>query len=192
MYSVKMSSLLPPPSRLLSEKLGWPAGRGEAFHVVCGPPGISRWALQALCPLLDGPSLLYWVDAANRFDAHALAKAAQEHGMDPRQVLSKIQLARTFNAFQLADLVVGKLPQHPWPVVIADPLAPFYDEDLDVEDAHVVFERFRLGLADIPGPVLALLVDRSIPRDRDSFSHRFLKSAESVIRVGPPRLLEKN
>jgi hypothetical protein len=103
-----MSLLFPPPSRLISEKLSWPVGRGRAFHVVCGPRGISRWALEALCPLLETPRTLYWVDAANRFDAHALAKRAQGLGLNPRTVLSHIQLARTFNAFQLVALVSGK------------------------------------------------------------------------------------
>lgn len=184
-----MSLFLPPPSRLISEKLGWPSGRGRSFHVLCGPGGISRWTLEALCPLLEGPTKIYWVDAANRFDAHALAKTAQRCQMDPRGVLSKIQLARTFNAFQLAALVTGKLPRlAPGPVVLADPLAPFLDEELALEDAQRAFQRFCLGLADVPGPVLALVVDRPSPPGRNYFSRRFLKLAQSVTPVGPVAL----
>lgn len=184
-----MSLLLPPPSRLISEKLSWPVGRGRAFHAVCGPRGISRWALEALCPLLETPRTLYWVDAANGFDAHALSKKAQELGLNPRTVLSHIQLARTFNAFQLVALLSGKLPRlSPGPVIIADPLAPFYDEDLPLEDARHAFTRLLLGLADVPGPVLALVVDRSAPSSRSDFAPRFLKSAQSVTFVGPAAL----
>ncbi len=184
-----MSLLLPPPSRLLSEKLGWPDGRGRAFHVVCGPRGISRWVLEALCPLLETPRTLYWVDAVNRFDAHALAKRAHELGLNPRTVLSHIQLSRTFNAFQLVALVSGKLPRlAPGPVILADPLAPFYEEDLLLEDARHGFNRLLLGLADVPGPVLALVVDRSPPPSRGDFSPRFLKRAQSVTSVGPVAL----
>jgi hypothetical protein len=184
-----MSLLLPPPSRLISEKLSWPVGRGRAFHVVCGPRGISRWALEALCPLLETPRTLYWVDAANRFDAHALAKRAQGLGLNPRTVLSHIQLARTFNAFQLVALLTGKLPRlPPGPVILADPLAPFYDEDLPLEDARHAFNRLLLGLSDVPGPVLALVVDRSPSPSRGDFSSRFLKMAQSVTSVGPVAL----
>ncbi len=183
--------LLLPPSRLISEKLSWPVGRGRALHVVCGPRGISRWALEALCPLLETPRTLYWVDAANRFDAQALSKRAQELGLNPRTVLSHIQLARTFNAFQLVALLSGKLPRlSPGPVILADPLAPFYDEDLPLEDARHAFRRLLLGLADVPGPVLALVVDRSAPSSRGDFSPRFLKLAQSITRVGAAPLLE--
>jgi chromosome condensin MukBEF ATPase and DNA-binding subunit MukB len=63
-------------------------------------------------PLVGGaPTKIYWVDAANRFDAHALAKTAQALSDESRAVLSQIQLARTFNAFQLVALVSGKLPR---------------------------------------------------------------------------------
>jgi hypothetical protein len=181
--------LLLSPSQLISEKLSWPVGRGRVFHVVCGPRGISRWALEALCPLLETPRTLYWVDAANRFDAPALSKRAQALGMNPRTVLSHIQMARTFNAFQLVALLSGKLPRlSPGPVIIADPLAPFYDEDLPLEDARHAFSRLLLGLSDVPGPVLALVVDRSAPPSRSDFAPRFLKLAQSVTSVGPAAL----
>ena len=174
---------------MISEKLRWPVGRGRAFHVVCGSRGISRWALEALCPLLETPRTLYWVDAANRFDSHALSKRAQQLGLNPRTVLSHIQLARTFNAFQLVALLSGKLPRlAPGPVVLADPMAPFYDEDLSLEDARHAFDRLLLSLSDVPGPVLALMVDRSTPSARGDFSHRFLKMAQSVTSVGPAPL----
>jgi len=137
---------------------------------------------------LEGSTKIYWVDAANRFDAHALANTAQGYRMDPRDVLSKIQLARTFNAFQLAALVTEKFPRlAPGPVVLADPLAPFLDEDLALEDAGLAFDRFCLGLAAVPGPILALVVDRPSPR-RECFSQRFLKLAQSVTPVGPVAL----
>lgn len=170
---------------MLSEKLKTP----KAFHVFRGPRDIFRLALEALCPLLTEGTRIYWVDAANRFDARALAVAAQSLGMNPRTVLSRIQLARTFNAFQLAALMTGKLRRlPPAPVVLADPLRSFYDEDLSLEDAWRAFDRVRLGLADVPGPVLALVVDRSVSDDRADFAPRFLKLAQSVTDVGPSLL----
>ncbi|MBL0057928.1 MAG: hypothetical protein IPP35_02150 [Elusimicrobia bacterium] len=183
MYSSRMNPL-PPPSRLVSEKLGLPAGRSRGFHVVWGPHGVSQWVLEALCPLLEGAAKVYWVDAANRFDAHGFAKAAQVLGLDPRATLSRVHLARTFNAFQLAALVAGKLPRLPVaPVVLADPLAPFYDADLALEDARRAFDRLRFGLADVPGPVLVLLVDRPAPPDRGFFSALLLDQAQTVTRI---------
>jgi hypothetical protein len=51
------------------------------------------------------------------------------------------------------------------------------------------FRRFCLGLADVPGPVLALVVDRSVPSGpRSDFSQRFLKLAQSVTLLGPVAL----
>jgi hypothetical protein len=73
-------------------------------------------------------------------------------------------------------------------VILADPLAPFYDEDLPLEDARHAFNRLLLGLSDVPGPVLALVVDRSPSPSRGDFSSRFLKMAQSVTSVGPVAL----
>ncbi len=181
-----MGLLLAASSRLISQKLE-PAG-GRGLHVVHGPRGLSRWALEALCPVLETTWPLYWVDAANRFDAHALSKRARELGMDPRAVLSRIQLARAFNGFQLAALVKGLARRPPHPVVLADPLAPFHDEDFPLEDARRAFSGLLLGLADVPGPVLALVTDRPAPSQREDFSPRLLKIARSVIPVECPIL----
>lgn len=181
-----MGLLLAASSRLISQKLE-PAG-GRGLHVVHGPRGLSRWALEALCPVLETTWPLYWVDAANRFDAHALSKRARELGMDPRTVLSRIQLARAFNGFQLAALVEGLARRPPHPVVLADPLAPFHDEDFSLEDARRAFSGLLLGLADVPGPVLALVTDRPAPPQREDFSPRLLKIARSVIPVECPIL----
>lgn len=158
------------------------------MHVIHGPRGLSRWALEALCPVLETTWPLYWVDAANRFDAHALSKRARELGMDPRSVLSRIRLARAFNGFQLTTLVRGVARFPPSPVVLADPLAPFYDGDFPFEDARRAFGEFLSGLADVPGPVLALVVDRPVPPQREEFSSRLLKVARSVIPVQCPIL----
>jgi hypothetical protein len=128
-----------------------------------------------------------WVDAANRFDAHGLAKAAWARGLDARAVLGRVQVARPFNAFQLTALVTDKLPRlAPAPVVLADPLAPFYDDELPLEDARRAFERFRLGLAGIPGPVVALLVGREAPIGRREFAPRLVARAASVLRLDDP------
>jgi hypothetical protein len=133
---------------------------------------------------LEGPARVYWVDAVNRFDAHGLAKAARALGMDPRGVLGRVEVARPFNAFQLAAIVTGKLPRLPRsPVILAEPLALFYDDEFPLEDARRVFERFRLGLADVPGPVVALLVDREAPTGRREFASRLTAVAANVLRL---------
>jgi hypothetical protein len=181
-----MDLLLATSSRLISQKLESAGGRG--LHVIHGLRGLSRWALEALCPLLDPSRTVYWVDAANRFNAHALSKRARELGMDPRAVLSRIRLARAFNGFQLTTLVRGVARFPPSPVVLADPLAPFYDEDFPFEDARRAFGEFLSGLADVPGPVLALVADRPAPPQREDFSPRLLKMARSVTPVECPML----
>jgi hypothetical protein len=73
-------------------------------------------------------------------------------------------------------------------VVLADPLAPFYDEDFPFEDARRAFGEFLSGLADVPGPVLALVADRPAPPQREDFSPRLLKMARSVTPVECPML----
>lgn len=161
-----------------------PIRNGRAFHVIIGPRGISRWALEALCPLLETLIRVYWVDAANRFDVRALALAARRGGLDPRVVLSRIHLSRAFNAFQLTALLGEKLPRLPSaPIILADPLDSFYDADLPLEDARNVFSRFSRGIADATGPVLALLEDRRGPPGRGDFSPRLAEQAASVVRL---------
>lgn len=173
-------SRLPAPIRWISERLEAPGG----LHALSGPRGVCTWALEAIAPWLADAATVYWIDAANTFDAPALAKAAQRQRLDPRAVLSKIQIARTFNAFQLTSLVIGRLPGMPaGPAVLADPLAPFYDDDLPLEDARRAFARWRDALAATARPVLALLVERRAPPGRGDFAPRLLAGARSVARA---------
>lgn len=170
----------PAPTRWISDRLDGPGG----LHVLSGPRNIATWALEAICPWLAAAPAVYWIDAANTFDAPALAKAAQRLRMDPRAVLPKIQIARTFNAFQLAALVAGRLPRLPaGPAILADPLAPFYDDGLPADDARRVFDRLDGALAIAARPVLALVVERTAPPGRGNLAPRLLARARGVARA---------
>jgi hypothetical protein len=77
-------------------------------------------------------------------------------------------LARPFNVFQLQTMVGTKLPAL-WkgePVVISDPLGPFYDEDLPNEEASKALSGLFEGLRALPAVWMLLVVIRKRPQGR--------------------------
>jgi hypothetical protein len=149
-----------------------------------GPQGFAAWTLTSLTPGLAEGGRVLWVDGSNRFDLHGLARAARARGVDPRAVLSRVDLARPFTAFQLEKLVASVLPSMPdrRPVVLSDPLALFYDPDLPLDDAERLFSSFLGRIAKLERPALVLGLRREAPKERRGFSHRlFFNAAASAV-----------
>ncbi|MEK7390236.1 MAG: hypothetical protein AAB036_11120 [Elusimicrobiota bacterium] len=141
-----------------------PPGR----YVATGPRGMSAWFLRALLPALQRGGRVLWLDAGNAFDVHGLARAARAAGCDPKAVLSRVAIARPFNAFQL-ETMISKTAPSCWrgePVVVADPMRLFYGEDVPVERARRVLRAVVDGMDALPCVWLILSVDRDAPAGR--------------------------
>ena len=129
--------------------LGWFARRlspGEAT-LLFGPAGPVDRLLEILyAASAAAGSRLSLIEGANRFPAYAIAERGRAFGVDPRDVLHRIRLARAFTAYQLVALVDGwarevRRARPTWLVAHELPQL-FYDDDLPEEErgpllAHV-------------------------------------------------------
>lgn len=113
--------------------------------------------------------------------------ALRAQGRDPKRVLSGVRLARPFNAYQMETMARTKLPKLFWgqPIVLSDPLAPLYDEDLPLSEARSALEETLAALTGLPTAILVLLPDRAAPAGREMYLERFLSRARAVSRLAP-------
>ena len=166
-------------------------------YLAVGDGRLPRWFLSELAAALGRGLHVTWVDAGNSFDAYGLSYAARAAGFDPKLVLSRVLVARPFNLFQLETMVCEKLPvlsgstslttggveglspSAGYPIVLSDPLALLYDDDVPLEEAAGVFERVRAGMRALPALWLTLAVTRQAPKGREHWLDVLIKEADS-------------
>ncbi|MDD5629692.1 MAG: hypothetical protein PHU21_11545 [Elusimicrobia bacterium] len=159
-------------------------------YTALGDRLLPSWFLRSLVPALGQGLRVFWIDAGNSFDAYGLGRSARASGLDPGRVLSRIQLARPFNVFQLQTMVRTRLPAL-WrgePVVLSDPLGPFYDEDLSDAEAGRAWEGLRAGLRGLGAAWLVLAVLRRRPEGRRDVLQALVESSDRLARLGPEGL----
>ena len=152
-------------------------------HTVLGSSWLPAWFLCALCPALERGLSVAWIDAGNRFDAYGLGRTARDRGADPRRVLNRVRLARPFNAFQLEAMLLKGLPDA-WrgePLVLSDPLALLYDEELPEEEARRIAPRLARALKGLPAPCVMLTVERQAPSSRAALGEAVLAASDRVV-----------
>lgn len=151
-------------------------------HAVSGPGDLCGRFLTALCPALLRGERALWLDAGNSFNAYGAGYASRWLGADARAALARIELARPFNLYQLETMV--KVPER-WrgePVILADPLPLFYDQDVPAAAARRVWERVQEGMDALPAPWVVLLPERKAPDDRLGWDADFIRLADGFTR----------
>src|SRR5450631_3854841 len=101
-----MTNLLPQLSREDLQLIPRPPRPG--LYVATGEDIIPR-ALRALAVTFAPEHRIVWIDAANQFNAHWVARSARVFHKDSKAVLRAFQYARPFTAFQLEAMVNQKL-----------------------------------------------------------------------------------
>lgn len=152
-------------------------------HTVVGSSWLPAWFLSALCPALERGLTVRWIDAGNRFDAYGLGRTARDSGADPRRVLRGVRLARPFNAFQL-EAMLGKIPADhasDSPVVVSDPLALLYDEELPEDEARRLAPRLAQALKALPSNCVVLNVERQTSPERAALGEAVLAASDRVV-----------
>lgn len=153
-------------------------------YVVSGPRDLTGRFLTALCPALLTGTRVLWLDAGNSFNAYGLAYATRFLGANSRAALANVDLARPFNLYQLETMVKVKVPER-WrgePIVIADPMPLFYDEDVPASAARRVLTRVLEGMTSLPAVWLVLLRDREAPAGREGWEEQLSKCANGAMR----------
>lgn len=106
-----------------------------------------------------------WVCGDNHFDPYAVAREACALESSPEAVLGRIQIARAFTAYQLAELI-GRLQPTAEPslVIISGLCSSFLDEDVSGTEAARLFYRVLWRTVDLTRQGMSLLlVQRPIP-----------------------------
>ena len=153
-------------------------------YMVSGPRDLTGRFLTALCPALLSGARVLWLDAGNSFNAYGLGYASRFCGADARAALSRVELARPFNLYQLETMVKVKVPQR-WrgePIVIADPMPLFYDEDVPAAAARRVLTRVLEGMLALNAVWLVLTVDRKPPEGREGWEESLSRCARGAMR----------
>jgi Rad51 len=148
---------------------------------------ISRW----LSPLSPGRGALLWgdsirplaavaavwgvarggrvlvVDAANRFDPYGLVRVGRERGLDPQDLLAKVQVARAFTSHQLVRLCQEELWRRLEPgnlLLVLGPVNLFYDEQVPLTERRRLFQGLVRILVEIKAQAPLLVLQPYLPR----------------------------
>jgi len=148
---------------------------------------LSRW----LAPLRPGRAALLWgeplrplaaaaaawgvargapvfvVDAANRFDPYQLVREARTRGLDHRQVLFRVRVARAFTSHQLVRLLQEELARELCPgglALLLGPVSLFYDEQVPLPERRRLFQELVDTLTAIKTRAPILLLQPLLPQ----------------------------
>jgi hypothetical protein len=106
-----------------------------------------------------------WVCGDNDFDPYAVAREAYALETSPEAVLSRIQIARAFTAYQLTELI-GRLEPMAEPslVILSGLCSSFLDEDVNGTEAARLFYRVLWRTVELTQQGMSLLlIQRPIP-----------------------------
>jgi hypothetical protein len=150
-------------------------------------------------------------DGANTFDPYVVAKFARKEGLNGETLLKQIAVARAFTCYQLTTLVGERLdPMVPAGtsalVVLLGPCNMFFDEDVPVGEAVLLFRRMLAKIQILSEKGIFFLMSQSAAggnqrrlfflRELKHFVDAILKlrsSAESlqVVLDKPPLMLPR-
>jgi len=132
------------------------------------------------------------VDAANRFDPYRLVREAVRGQLAPREVLSRVRVARAFTSHQLVRLLQETFPARLAPgslVLVLGPVSLFYDEQVPLPERRRLFRDLVSLLARIKAQSALLLLQPLLPRAAANrrFGRRLAPVVDYFVEVGSPR-----
>lgn len=107
------------------------------------------------------------VDAANRFDPYGLVREAARRNLTPREVLSRVRVARAFTSHQLVRLLHETFPaslESGSLVLVLGPVSLFYDEQVPLVERRRLFHDLVTHLSRIKTQSALLLLQPRLPR----------------------------
>lgn len=128
-----------PPVSLISET-------GGGFFLFCGDLAAAALPLWMIAwRVLQGERVLF-LDGDNRFDLYPIVDLAKRIGHDPKSFLASLFVSRAFTCHQMAVLITNELEtgierHRPRLILLAEPLATFYDEAVPLAEARALLAR---------------------------------------------------
>jgi hypothetical protein len=128
------------------------------------------------------------VDAANRFDPYRLVREAREHGLAPRDTLSRVQVARAFTSHQLVRQLQEILPPQLAPatlVLLLGPVSLFYDEQVPMAERRRLFNDLVQSLGAIKTRAALLLLQPVLAKEAVNrhFGRLLLPALDYLVQV---------
>jgi hypothetical protein len=147
-----------------------------------GPLAAAAWGVARGAPV-------WVVDAANLSDPYRLVREAAGHHLAPRQVLSRVRLARAFTCHQLVRLLQETFPASLAPgslVLVLGPVSLFYDEQVPWRERRRLFQDLVSLLARIKTQSALLLLQPLLPRAAANrhFGRRLAPVVDYFVEVG--------
>jgi hypothetical protein len=144
------------------------------FAVLYGSPSVisltSLLCIRAQLPVQLGGlgSNVVFIDGGNTFRLYKIARLAQLHQLNPRQVLERIFISRAFTAHQLTSLILDKLEEtikncNAKLVVISDIAGFFLDNDIPREEAQRVYSQIVSYLSSFARKHQIILIATYLP-----------------------------
>ncbi len=110
---------------------------------------------------------VYAIDGDNSFRSYQISRYARELGLNPRDALRNVQVARAFTCYQTADLI-SRLRQNTAidaaGIVCLGLLWMFYDEDVTIADARRLLRTVVQDLKELAQTFPILITVRPPPR----------------------------
>jgi len=135
-----------------------------------------------------------FIDGGNSFRLYQISRIAQQHQLDPRQVLKRIYISRAFTAYQMTSLILEKLEEtvgrfRSKLVIISDVAGLYLDKNVPLKEAKEVFNQLTLYLSRFAEENHIVLLALCLPH-HDSRRGSFFKAiacgrANVVLSVKP-------
>jgi hypothetical protein len=165
------------------------------FAILYGSPSVlslsSLLCVRAQLPTQLGglASNVIFIDGGNTFGLYQIARLAQLHQLNPKEVLQRIYVSRAFTVYQMTSLIMEKLKEivkgYDAKIVIISDLAGFFlDKDVPEEEARRVFSQVIAYLSTFAKENQLMLIATYPPHqntNRNIFLHTLTCGRANVV-----------
>ena len=130
-----------------------------------------------------------FLDGGNTFRLYDISYIAQIHELDPKKILERIFISRTFTAYQMTSLILDKLQAtveryNSKLVIISDIARVYLDKDVPKREAKDVFNQLTVYLSNFAKENRVIVVATYLPHDpsnRDIFFNAVVCGRANVV-----------
>ena len=125
-------------------------------------------------------SNVIFIDGGNTFELYQIARLAQLHHLNPKQVLDNIYLSRAFTAYQATALVLLHLKEainkyNAKLVIISDIAGFFLDKDIPEDEAQRIFRQVTTFLSNFARETQTIII-ATYPQHAETARNSFLQT----------------
>ena len=176
-----------------------PSGMTDSFAsasgklwLLYGEHLVFRLAHRVAGHMLKSGAPVALVDAANRFDIQDIVRYAQEHRLDPEDMLRRIYISRGFTCYQVEAAVTERLPAFlrrtgARSALIFGLLDTLYDQQAPLRDVRTILARTMTALRAMSGEGISVLLAsadwRVLPEERNRLLGDLKQTMDRVYRL---------